>query len=121
MMGKQIIKEANYKSYDYKVVKITPSIPENLISILSEVANPWFNGYVVLTKGHNYNGVDYDDIPVECHRGLTFGAYDDNDNWVIGFDCNHFGDNHLIHDAYYVELVCKSIIEQLIELEHKNK
>lgn len=118
MTEKQIIKETKYKDYDYLVVKITPDVPENLIAILREMTNPWFNGYVVLPKGHKYSGVHYNDIPVDCHGGLTFGAYDNNGNWIIGFDCRHSGDNYLVQDADYVESECKSIIEQLIELEN---
>lgn len=118
MTEKQIIKETKHKDYDYLVVKITPDVPENLIAILREMTNPWFNGYVVLPKGHKYSGVHYNDIPVDCHGGLTFGAYDNNGNWIIGFDCRHSGDNYLVQDADYVESECKSIIEQLIELEN---
>lgn len=118
MVEKQIVKEANYKGYDYKVVKIIPGVPENLIDFFGEWSNPWFNGYVILPKGHKYRDVDYDDIPVECHGGLTFSGHGINRTWVIGFDCNHYGDNYLVQDADYVALECESIIDQLIELEN---
>jgi hypothetical protein len=32
----------------------------------------WGNGYVVIPEGHKYHGVDYNDIPVDVHYGLTF-------------------------------------------------
>lgn len=62
------------------------------------------NGYVVLPPEHPYHGIDYDDIPVHVHGGLTFGEYADNLNWqeldesdkggwVIGFDTAHIGDD----------------------------
>ena len=28
--------------------------------------------YVLLPKGHCYHGEHYDDIPIECHFGLTY-------------------------------------------------
>lgn len=119
MIEKQIIKEANYKGYDYKVVKIIPNAPENIIAILKKwLTPPWFNGYVILPKGHKYRDVECDDIPIDCHGGLTFSGHGRYRTWVIGFDCNHFGDNYLVQDADYVESECKSIIDQLIELEN---
>lgn len=54
--------------------------------------------YVVLPKGHIFNGVDYDDIPVECHGGLTYGSDElkgvklEDGEHVIGWDYAHFGD-----------------------------
>lgn len=57
-------------------------------------------GYVGLPRGHKYYGEDYDDIPVECHGGLTYGR--DNPNYPvanneglywIGFDCAHCDDS----------------------------
>ena len=75
----------------------------------SRVAHGWGNGYVFIPKGHKYYGVDYDDIPVDVHGGLTFseslesikeyGAWGvilpegvNGDEWVIGFDTCHSGD-----------------------------
>ena len=54
--------------------------------------------YVVLPKGHVFNGVPYDDIPVKCHWGLTYGAYElegvklEDGEYVIGWDYGHCGD-----------------------------
>lgn len=48
-------------------------------------------GYVHLTQDNDYYGVEYDNIPVSCHGGLTYSS-EHNDEWVIGFDCAHFGD-----------------------------
>jgi hypothetical protein len=44
-----------------------------------------------LQKIVNSGGIDYDNIPVHVHGGLTF-CEKDGDNWVIGFDCAHSGD-----------------------------
>lgn len=62
------------------------------------------NGYVVIPKGHPTHGIDYDDIAVEVHGGLTFSALADGlawpeikdidkGGWVVGFDTAHLGDS----------------------------
>lgn len=54
--------------------------------------------YVVLHKGHVFNRVPYDDIPIDCHGGLTYGSdrlqgVKINDGeYVIGWDYAHWGD-----------------------------
>lgn len=67
----------------------------------------WGNGYVVLDKGHPFSGMDYNNIPVDVHGGLTYGKtitektvsyYDQLTNkdiglFMIGFDTCHYGDN----------------------------
>lgn len=67
----------------------------------------WGNGYVILPVGHKYHGVDYNDIDVDVHYGLTFSAEvtddlimhwsnelreSDKGGWIIGFDTVHYGD-----------------------------
>lgn len=53
-------------------------------------------GYVGIPKGHKLYEVYYDDIPVDCHGGLTYSDFDDilgqEDLWWIGFDCAHLND-----------------------------
>ena len=52
-------------------------------------------GYVAIPNGHEYFGVDYDEIPIGCHGGLTYSGDDypiPDGNWYIGFDCNHYMD-----------------------------
>lgn len=46
------------------------------------------NGYVKIPEGHHWYGLDYDDINVDVHGGLTFS----NAAGWIGFDCLHSGD-----------------------------
>lgn len=47
------------------------------------------NGYVQIPDGHPWAGLDYDEIDVEVHGGLTYGG---SNGWV-GFDALHCGDN----------------------------
>ncbi|WP_461240861.1 hypothetical protein [Paucilactobacillus sp. N302-9] len=54
-------------------------------------------GHVIIPPNHRYFGVDYEDIPVTVHGGLTYGELMQLDpfepeSYVIGFDCAHAGD-----------------------------
>lgn len=81
-------------------------------------------GYVHLTQDNDYFGFDYDQIPVTCHGGLTY-ASDLDDEWVIGFDCAHYGDlqpfysemeyyrNGIYRDMEFLKKECESICEQI--------
>lgn len=71
------------------------------------------NGYVAVPPEHPYHGMDYDNVPVNIHGGLTFGGdakritqnwkkhieflgedTEIPDNyWIFGFDTLHWGDN----------------------------
>ena len=56
--------------------------------------------YVEIPKGHKYYNVDYDNIDISCHGGLTYGkSYlaavtgdEPTDRWFIGWDYAHYGD-----------------------------
>jgi hypothetical protein len=84
-------------------------------------------GYVHLTTDNDYFGLEYDNIPVTCHGGLTYASEHDNE-WVIGFDCAHFGDlqpfytemeiygnDGTYRDMDFVTYECESICEQISE------
>ena len=59
-------------------------------------------GYLAIPQGHPWFGKDYDDIEAEVHGGLTYSKCPsedrrfkdlfDNDKWIVGFDCGHYGD-----------------------------
>ena len=86
-------------------------------------------GYITLTKDNSLYGVVYDDINISVHGGITYNAYDQNENWVIGFDCGHYGDltpyfllkddtfgkfiqDGIYRDMEYVKTQCESMAEQ---------
>lgn len=54
-------------------------------------------GYVGIPETHRVFGLDYDNVPVEVHGGLTYagdrcpGEKPDG-LWWVGFDCAHLGD-----------------------------
>ena len=73
---------------------------------------------------------------LEVHGGITFSDYlsrimdlenmDLEEGYVLGFDCNHAGDNPVDCNQGYVENECKKLIDQLINLDdcrinNKNK
>lgn len=95
--------EDEYRGYKYR-------IELNTVSILGN----YYCGYVDIPKGHKYHGLDYDEIPVDCHGGLTYGSFEDG-IYVIGFDCAHYMDSIDVQNEEYCEEECKSIIDQLIE------
>lgn len=68
----------------------------------------WGNGYVIIPKEHRLHGLDYDDIDVDIHGGLTFSKLVDEKmtskfnlepsdigSWCIGFDTCHYEDSLL--------------------------
>ena len=81
-------------------------------------------GYVHLTPDNDYFGLDYDNIPLNCHGGLTY-ASDYENEWAIGFDCAHYGDlqpfyeddwhdkRGVYRDMEFVTKECESICEQI--------
>lgn len=79
------------------------------------VMHKWHCGYVQLPADSKYVGVDYDSIPVHCHGGLTWSEAEEN-GYVIGFDCAHYGDRIEFQNEDYCANQCKSIIDQLIRL-----
>lgn len=93
------------------------------------------NGYVRIPREHKFYQKGYDDIPIECHGGLTFAGDLENDgDWYIGFDTAHAFDympflqmvmgrnrdlsildiEQQYKDITYVRNECKKIIDQLL-------
>jgi hypothetical protein len=51
-------------------------------------------GYVAIPPGHPAHGLDdYAEVlsEIDVHGGLTFAGRGVDDSWVLGFDCNHGG------------------------------
>ena len=93
-------------------------------------------GYVCLTEENKYFGKFYDEIPIECHGGLTYSEpkisfleWSDKykcmvrtsieDKWIIGWDYAHYGDYTVFdrygdkHTTQEITEECKSVINQL--------
>ena len=98
-------------------------------------------GYVEIPHDSKYFNVDYNNIPVECHGGLTYGrgflhtvAGIDDNRYFIGWDYAHYCDYVGYHSMFGVDEApfgdrryttedvvreCKNVIEQLIKLEQE--
>lgn len=66
----------------------------------------WGNGYVIIPHWHWLCGVDYDEIDIEVHGGITFSGYVEHcgkweeipknchpKDYIVGFDTGHYGDH----------------------------
>jgi len=78
----------------------------------------WGNGYVRIVEGHPFYGMNYMDIPVSVHGGLTFGDHImDYDKWPdgywVGFDTAHYGDNS---DIWTIDAVSDETIDLFNEI-----
>lgn len=71
----------------------------------------WGCGYVVLSKGHRFHGIDYNTImsKVNLCEELTYAKEDENGNWVVGWDAGHFN----MSMENYPKSVVKSQTEKL--------
>lgn len=82
--------------------------------------------YILLDKDNKFYSIDYNNIPLHVHGGLTFSGselndYIETDNWIIGWDYAHIGDRY---GEYYkngytwktTELI-KECIKAIDELE----
>lgn len=99
----------------------------------------WGQGYVLLPDIHPFYGVDYDDLYINIHGGLTFGKkfesdhflewikdveidgdvnvenFKDFDNyWIIGFDTGHYNDSLFNCPKSYVLSETNRLLDQCI-------
>lgn len=87
----------------------------------------WGNGYVLIHKGHPLHSVDYDDINVKVHGGLTYSTLigdneiegwglekEDLGAWCVGFDTCHCDDTLLEWTKDAVLEETKRLKEQLL-------
>ena len=100
----------------------------------------WGNGYVLVPSNHPFYNVDYDNISVHVHGGLTFGQkFNSNrflewiskneilgdvtienykkfeDYWMIGFDTAHYGDDIYKCSKEYVIKETNDLLEQCLD------
>lgn len=87
----------------------------------------WGNGYIAIPKSSSWHGMEYDDIPVDVHGGLTYAGLasnasfkpddiDDSD-WIIGFDTCHFNDDEYSCDKEYVINETNELFKQMVKLD----
>ena len=65
--------------------------------------------YVEIPKDHSCYGLEYDEIEIVCHGGLTFsndklyGVDKTGPKWFIGWDFAHCGDYFYANDQFEIE------------------
>lgn len=112
-----------YKGYDIAVKRL--GFKHDAIEVANGIIDlfpPWRCGYVRIPKDHAYDGRHYDIIneDISVHGGLTYadkglGDMDEwGDSWVIGFDCNHYGDTPSKWPLDAVIAETKQLVDQII-------
>lgn len=117
-MIQKIVKKENYRGYTIIIKKFYEKLYPFFPGI--SVNNIWFCEYAVIPEDHPFYGEDYDEVEgyVDVHGGLTFsGELDGIDGFLLGFDCNHYGDSPEVQDEEYTLSECKRLVDQLIEIE----
>ncbi|WEV36242.1 hypothetical protein [Lactobacillus sp. ESL0677] len=83
-------------------------------------------GYVMIPKNNKLFGKDYmdNDFPnLDVHGGITYVDYDQENNWWIGFDCNHLDDYSAISpfgtykDKNFITNELKKLVDQVLKYE----
>jgi len=77
--------------------------------------NKYRCGYVCVPSWSKLNKVNYDDVDVDVHGGLTFSDWQ-CDDWAFGFDCDHMNDSLEKQTLQYCINECESLAVQLREM-----
>jgi hypothetical protein len=93
----------------------------------------WGNGYVLIPQGHPLHGVEYDNINVDVHGGLTFSRLVTGDlmeafglelsdlgDWMVGFDTAHYQDSLEKWPKEAVQAETERLRDQLINYNGTN-
>ena len=81
---------------------------------MDNVSHGWGNGYVLLPPEHSMYNVDYTEIDVDVHGGLTYsGIHANTGLWAVGFDTAHMDDTQTSCSKSYVLSETESLRTQL--------
>lgn len=122
-MKTEVVLTEEYRGYKVIVRKLSFETWK-ATSFLFNGNNYWYCGYVVLPKEHPFHGMDYELLApfIKVHGGLTFsGTLYGIDGYLVGFDCNHAGDNPYLQDEEYTLKECRDLVDQLIELTEEKE
>ena len=76
-------------------------------------------GYVLVPQFHKYFEVDYCNINIKCHGGLTYGSHyfleEEYPGWWIGYDCAHGDDKNDVEaqEKYFGSIKQDSFFDML--------
>jgi len=120
-----------YKGYQCRILKQSWSGKENYFLMgMDSYSTSYYCGYVAVPKEHPFcqkNRLDLA-LSLSVHRGITFSQMitsksqilnDLEGEFVIGFDCKHFGDTIEKCNAEYVRKELESLVDQLIKAAKK--
>lgn len=120
-----------YKGYQCRILKQSWSGKENYFLMgMDSYSTSYYCGYVAVPKEHPFcqkNRLDLA-LSLSVHRGITFSQMitsksqilnDLEGEFVIGFDCKHFGDTIEKCNAEYVRKELESLVDQLIKAAEK--
>lgn len=136
-MKSKIVADEMYKGHKCIVRYIYPEdeminmYPANMRDEMRNMYR-WFGGYVSIPELSKLYGMDVDDVydenhiasNLDVHGGITFTgkvknldkSYEGNE-FFIGFDCNHYGDNPNVQNEEFALLECKKLVNQIIDLD----
>jgi len=120
-----VLDEGKYNGHDYIIMNVHHDHP---------------CCYIIIPNGNKFYEVNYDNIPLDCHGGLTYGSHcnpksgKEDSNWYIGWDYAHLGDHTTFdemfgygiedpwHRYFTKELLCdvRATIDELIKLGSSN-
>jgi hypothetical protein len=77
-------------------------------------------GYIGVRKGNPIYGLDYDDVDIDCHGGLTFAKEGDGEKWPTGYwwygwDYAHYGDAAFYEDAIGYDEIAWTVNDVMAE------
>ena len=103
------------------ILEITPTYKGYKIAVVWHPDHKYRCAYVLIPYWHKLYEVDYNDMQVECHGGLTYSGHYLLDKkypgWWIGFDCAHGGDTPEKCDLKFCINECRNIVDQIREME----
>ena len=120
-----------YKGYQCRILKQSWSGKENYFLMgMDSYSTSYYCGYVAVPKEHPFcqkNRLDLA-LSLSVHRGITFSQMitpksqilnDLEGEFVIGFDCKHFGDTIEKCNSEYVKRELESLVDRLIKAAKK--
>lgn len=115
MMYAEIVKDEIYKGYRVFVKHLTLRECEDEPRFLRFIH--WYCGYVEIPKDSKFYGLGEDEADelFDIHGGITYtGELNETGNYVLGFDCRHFGDSPYVQNEEFTLKECYKLVEQII-------
>lgn len=118
----KIVDSNEYRGYKYHIRRLWYVNPKDAYPMNVT----WYCGYAEIPPDDRlYEVSELSDILEEfnVHGGISFAGYlkEVGDTFLLGFDCNHVGDNIHTQNMSYVIGECKSLIDQIIDLNKEYK